>query len=67
MGNLKPDWITAKEWAINPSVYHWERSRKAKLFVEQSKPITREKAEEMMVKRYESLGLSKKDYENSLK
>ena len=63
----KPDWITDKEWEINPNIYHWEQSRKAMQFVEQSKPITREKAEEMMAKRYESLGLSRQHYEDLLK
>ncbi len=64
---IKPDWITQQEWEINPNIYHWERSREAKRFVEQSKPVTREQVHEMMVKRYESVGLSRKDYEDSLK
>jgi len=65
----KPDWITDEQWRINPNVYHWERSRKAMRSNELSKksPMSMEKAREQMVKRYESLGLCRKDYEDSLK
>jgi len=64
--NKKPDWITPQEWAVNPNIYHWEQSRKAMQFVKQSKPVSRVQVLAMMEKRYESIGLSKKDYENSL-
>ena len=63
----KPAWITDAQWATNPNVYHWERSRKAMQFIEQSKPVTRQQAEEQERSRRIAAGEDPKVYENFLK
>lgn len=55
---IKPDWITDKQWKANPNVYHWERSRQAMQSIKQSKeqpPLTREQLEQQMINRQSSL------------
>ena len=46
VAQVKPDWITDQQWAANPNIYHWERSRKAMQYNEQSTPVTYEQAVE---------------------
>ena len=39
----KPDWITDRQWAANPNVYHWEQNRKIGEYQELTKnkpPLT---------------------------
>jgi hypothetical protein len=42
--NIKPDWITDKQWENVPSVQWWEDSKLKKEYIEQSKPVTVEEA-----------------------
>jgi hypothetical protein len=42
--NKKQDWITDEQWQNVPSVQWWEDQRQGKIFLEQSKPVTVEKA-----------------------
>jgi hypothetical protein len=42
--NIKPDWITDKQWENVPSVQWWEDSKLKKEYLEQSKPVTVEEA-----------------------
>ena len=63
----KPDWITDRQWAANPNVYHWEQSLQVNKSQAQSKkPLTRARLEEQMRKRMISLGQTPQDYDNFL-
>jgi len=42
--NIKPDWITDKQWNNVPSVQWWENSRDCKRYIKESKPVTVEEA-----------------------
>ena len=42
--NIKPDWITDKQWDNVPSVQWWEDQRDKKIYIEQSKPVTPQEA-----------------------
>jgi hypothetical protein len=41
---IKPDWITDKQWSTVPSVEWWEDSKKQAQSIAQSKPVTPEEA-----------------------
>lgn len=59
----KPDWITDEQWAANSNVNHWERSRRVKHSIEQSRKLPKKTHEEIQAhqrKMYEDAGLSTK-------
>jgi len=47
---VKPDWITDKQWAANPNTYHWEQERKGMESLERSKPATAGEGSEQFIR-----------------
>lgn len=47
---VKPDWITDKQWAANPNIYHWEQERKGMESIKNSKPVTAQEAAEQFIR-----------------
>lgn len=63
---VKPDWITDQQWAANPNIYQWERSRKAMQYNAQSKPVTYEEAVEQERRNRIARGEDPKIYDDFL-
>ena len=58
---VKPDWVTAEQWAANPNVNHWERSRRLMKSIEEMRKLPKKTHEEICAHQrmmYEKAGLS---------